>query len=135
MKDLTVKSQETIENGQAVAQDKGHQELKSVHILSALLNDGEGTIPLVISRVSNDAFKKLTQKVSEELGKLPVVSGSSQVYSSSEINQLYPQAKKESKAMGDEFVSVEHLFLAMFEQPIGKVIEGAGIKKLLSRKF
>jgi ATP-dependent Clp protease ATP-binding subunit ClpB len=129
MKDLTVKSQEAYQNGQAIAQEKGHQELKSAHILSALLNDGEGTIPLALSRVSNDAFKKLNQKVSEELSRFPVVSGSDQVYSSSELNQLYPLAKKESKAMGDEYVSVEHLFLAMFEQPIGKIIESAGIKK------
>ena len=62
MKDLTVKSQEAFQNGQAIAQEKGHQELKSAHILSALLNDGEGTIPLALSRVSNDAFKKLNQK-------------------------------------------------------------------------
>lgn len=129
MKDLTVKSQEAFQNAQAIAQEKGHQELKSAHILSALLNDGEGTIPLVLSRVSNDAFKKLSQKVSDELNRLPVVSGSDQVYSSSELNQLYTSAKKESKAMGDEYVSVEHLFLAMFDQSIGKVIEAAGVKK------
>ena len=129
MKDLTVKSQEAFQNAQAIAQDKGHQELKSAHILSALLNDGEGTIPLVLSRVSNDAFKKLSQKVSDELNRLPVVSGSDQVYSSSELNQLYTSAKKESKAMGDEYVSVEHLFLAMFDQAIGKIIESAGVKK------
>lgn len=129
MKDLTIKSQEAFQNGQALAQEKGHQELKPAHILLALLKDGEGTIPLVLSRVSNDAFQKLTQKVTEEINRYPVVSGSNQIYSSSELNQLYPQAKKESKNMGDEFVSVEHLFLAMFDLPIGKTIESAGIKK------
>jgi len=129
MKDLTIKSQEAFQNGQSIAQEKGHQELKPAHILMALLNDAEGTIPLVLSRISNDAFQKLTQKTKDELNRYPEVSGSNQVYSSSDLNQLYPQAKKESKAMGDEFVSVEHLFLAMFDLPIGKIIDSVGIKK------
>lgn len=129
MKDLTVKSQEAFQNGQTIAEEKGHQEIKTVHLLSAMLNDGEGTIPLVLSRISNDAFKKLSQKVSEELNRLPVVSGSSQVYPANELNQLYQAAKKEAKNMGDEFVSVEHLFLALYDQSIGKLIESAGVKK------
>lgn len=131
MNDYTTKSQEALQNAHENAKQAGHSELKSAHVLMALLNDKEGTIALALNKIGKNTYNNLVQKTQEELNKLPTVKGASEVYSSSEFNQLIQQAKKESKAMGDEYVSVEHLFLALYDQTIGKIIDAVGVKKSL----
>ncbi len=113
MEKLTNKSREALLEAQNLAIGSRHTELRNIHVLAALLKQEDGLVPSVLEKlgVNRQLFNK---QVEEALAKLPVVQGEQQVYQSREFSTLLADAAKQAEAMQDEYVSVEHLLLAMF---------------------
>ena len=115
-KEYTAKSREALSAAHQLAASHNHQELVPLHLLSALLGDTQGIAASVLENAGVDRLA-LAQAVEEELGSLPAVSGpgATQVYASREVSKVLATAEKEATQLGDEFISVEHLLLALFE--------------------
>ena len=112
---LTQKSQEALATASELAQGKSHSQVEPVHLLAALLSDPQGLVPEILFRIGIRP-EAIEPRLNEELKHLPVLSGPGQVYLSPHLNQILEKAKKESEKFKDEFVSVEHLILALAEQ-------------------
>jgi ATP-dependent Clp protease ATP-binding subunit ClpB len=113
---FTVKSQEAIQSAGTLATEHGNPELLPLHLLAALLEDKESIIVPVLQKVGV-ATDQLTTKTTEALSKLPKVSGSSaQPGMSNAIQKVLDQAFKEADNFKDEYVSTEHLLLALAQQ-------------------
>ncbi|MGC1293495.1 MAG: ATP-dependent chaperone ClpB [Alloacidobacterium sp.] len=113
---FTVKSQEAIQSAGTLATEHGNPELLPLHLLAALLEDKESIIVPVLQKVGV-ATDQLTTKTTEALNKLPKVSGSSaQPGMSNAIQKVLDQAFKEADNFKDEYVSTEHLLLALAQQ-------------------
>jgi ATP-dependent Clp protease ATP-binding subunit ClpB len=112
---FTVKSQEAIQSASALATENGNPELLPLHLLAALLEDKEGIIVPVLQKVGV-ATDQLIAKTHEALSKLPKVSGGSQPGMSNAMQKVLDQAFKEADNFKDEYVSTEHLLLALTQQ-------------------
>src|SRR5215475_15542737 len=112
---FTVKSQEAIQSAGTLATEHGNPELLPLHLLSALLEDKDGIIVPVLQKVGV-ATDQLIAKTTEALGKLPKVSGGAQPGMSNAMQKVLDQAFKEADNFKDEYVSTEHLLLALAQQ-------------------
>ena len=112
---FTQKSLEAVQNTEKLAYEYGNQQIDQEHLLYSLLTVEDSLIFKLITKmgISGDQFR---DEVQQAIGKLPKVSGG-QVYFSNDANKVLVNAEDEAKAMWDEYVSVEHLFLAMLKQP------------------
>ncbi len=115
---LTEKSQEALRTAQGVASRRGHQGVDVEHVLAALLEDESGLAGRVLQKAGADE-KAVRDSVERALEKLPQVSGSGhnpdQVYVTQRLARLLEKAEGEAKGLKDDYVSVEHLLLAMME--------------------
>ena len=112
---FTHKSQEAIINAQVLAQDHGQQYIEALHVLIALLQQTESLINPILEKLKIDP-KFIEKKVIEEIEKLPktsIASNVSTVQGTSEVAMLLERAKKEAFKLGDEYISTEHLLLAL----------------------
>ncbi len=109
---FTVKSQEAVQAASQLAAEHGNPEILPLHLLGALVEDKEGIIVPVLEKVGVPAAQ-LRAKVQDALDKLPNVSGGSQPNASSSLNKVFEQAFKEAANFKDEYVSTEHLLLAL----------------------
>ncbi|HQG45590.1 MAG TPA: Clp protease N-terminal domain-containing protein, partial [bacterium] len=112
MDKLTIKAQEALGRSQQAAGDNGHQQIEPLHVLLALLNDPEGMARSLAKRIGADPGL-LINRTTEALAKIPRVSGSGQMYYSRETGELFDSAQKEAGQLRDEYISVEHLLLAL----------------------
>src|SRR5947209_5154416 len=136
---LTEKAQEALRSAQSTAVRMGHQQIDVEHLLSALLDQEQGLVPAVLNKadVSPEALKV---RVQQELERLPRISGQGgapdQFYVSGRFNALMTRAEDEAKRFKDEYVSVEHLLLAMTDDggPAGRMLKEFGVtrQRLLS---
>ena len=113
---LTVKSQEAIQEAQSLSQRKGNQELNVEHLLVALLQDDEGTPRQILKRTGVD-ISGLLRDLETELEKFPKISGATpmgQLYMSARLRGTLEKAFEETTNFGDEYISTEHLLLALF---------------------
>lgn len=112
---FTQKSMEAVQDCEKLAYEYGNQEIEQEHLLVALLQQENGLIPQMIEKmeIQLEYFKDNAIRHLEARTK---VSGG-QVYVGKDLNQVLIHAEDEAKAMGDEYVSVEHLFLAMIRYP------------------
>jgi len=110
---FTVKSQEAMQRASSLAAENGNPEIVGLHLLSALLEDKEGIIVPLLQKVGV-ANEELATKANLAIGTLPKVSGSSvQPSMSNALQKAIDQAFKEAENFKDEYVSTEHLFLAL----------------------
>ena len=112
---FTHKSQEAILQAQSIAQERGQQQIDALHLLLALLNQEGSVILTVLQRLGVDV-EKLKREVEFSLEKIPVIYSPQvfgQFYLTQDMAKVLEMAKKEALKMGDEFISVEHLFLAL----------------------
>ena len=112
---LTIKSQEALQEAQRYAESKGNQELQPEHLLWALLSDDEGVSSQILRRLNVDT-KSLRGDLEKEIDRLPKVSGATplgQLYISPRLKEAMEKAFKEAEHLNDEYVSVEHLLLAI----------------------
>ena len=110
---FTVKSQEAVQNASQLAAENGNPEILPLHLLAALLGDKEGVIPSVLDKIGVPVGQ-LDAKAKEAVNQLPKVSGASaQPGASNALNQVFEAAFKEAEQFKDDYVSTEHLLLAL----------------------
>jgi len=107
----TVKSQEALERAQRLARDRSHQELQPEHLLAALLQESEGTVATVLEKIGVPRADLLVQ-VEQALDRLPRVQGAS-LYVGEGLRGVLEAAEAQAERLKDEFVSVEHLLMAL----------------------
>ena len=116
----TKRSMEAIQDAQTIALNHNHQQIEQLHLLMALLRQESGLIPQLLKRMGKTP-ESLEAAVEDKLRKLPAVTGSGReagkYYIARSVDQLFTHAEAVAASMKDEFVSVEHLFLAMIDQP------------------
>lgn len=123
---FTVKSQEAVQAASTLAGENGNPEILTLHLLAALLNDRESIVVPVLEKVGV-ATAQLDAQVKAALDKLPKVNGAAaQPGVSAALNKVFDQAFKEAEKFKDEYVSTEHLLLALAEQ------KGDGAQLLLA---
>jgi len=133
---LTQKSQEALQSAQTKALRYGHQEVDGEHLLLALLEQPEGLVPRLLARMEAPT-EALKAEVERELSRRPKVSGpgaeAGKIYLTQRLQQIFLRAEDEAKRLKDEYVSVEHLLLAMIEEgsssPVGKVLASFNITR------
>src|SRR5437667_59176 len=110
---FTVKAQEAVHRGNELASEHGNPELLPLHLLAALLEDKEGIVPPVLEKIGIGPQLVLNE-IYREIERLPKVSGgAAQAALSQAANQLLDRAFKEADNFKDEYVSTEHLLLAI----------------------
>ena len=114
---FTQKSVEAVQAAQQMASARQNQEIEQEHLLLALLEQKEGLIPQLMQKAGVDATS-LRQKLTAAVERLPQVSGSGagQMYLSRDLEQALNEAEKIAREMHDEYTSVEHLMLGLFEK-------------------
>ncbi len=112
---FTHKSQEAIVNAQSIAQENGQQYIEAVHLLTALLRQPDNIVRPILSQlgVNIDQLNSQVQAVIDQLPKTAVSAQVGMVQGTSEVANILERAKKEAEKIGDEFISTEHLFLAL----------------------
>ena len=119
---LTQKSQEALHDAQTKALRFGHQEVDGEHLLLALLEQSEGLVPPLLARAGADV-DRLREDLEAELEKRPRVTGSGaepgKVYVTQRLNRVLEAAEKEARRLKDEYVSVEHLVVALLDEGSG----------------
>ncbi|WP_312046036.1 ATP-dependent chaperone ClpB [Anaerotignum sp.] len=112
---FTQKSLEAIQNAQSVAVEYGNPQIEQQHLLAMLLTQEDGLIPELLQKM-NVNVNGLLQAVEAEIKKLPRMSGG-QTYASGDLEKTLVASEKLAEKMTDEYVSVEHIFLAMLNAP------------------
>jgi ATP-dependent Clp protease ATP-binding subunit ClpB len=126
---FTIKAQEALQNAQEVAAEKNHGELKALHLLAALIEDDQSLVVPVLERLGVN-MEKLDEQIELELGRIPPILANSnvgQLYLSQELMRVLDQSAKVAAQQHDEFVSCEHMLLALLDVP--------GSAKSLLEKF
>jgi len=129
---FTQKSQEALQTAQSLAESLGHPELQPEHLLKVLLGQSDGVVVPVLRKMGIDPGL-LQRKTEELLDRLPKVSGAgaSQPHASAHLRRILDQAFKTASSMQDEYVSQEHLFLAMAgdkDSPAGAMLRANGVE-------
>jgi ATP-dependent Clp protease ATP-binding subunit ClpB len=125
---LTIKSQEALQEAQDNCTARGHQTLEAVHVLAALLAQADGSTVPVLQKLGL-SVDQLSGDVERQLSQLPKVTGGAQPQMSAGTSRVLQAAFTEAEAMGDEYVSTEHLLLAMVKDgadSAGRVLRARG---------
>jgi len=128
---LTIKTQEALSRAQSIASENGHQSIEDIHLMAALLEQKDGVIIPILAKleINTDEFIK---KVEEAVKKFPKVSGQNvQIYLSSELNDILNSATREAEQLKDDFISTEHILIALSESRgrTGELLRQYGITK------
>ena len=119
----TQKSLEAVQLAQTIAREHHHQQMEQIHLLCALLEQDGGLTPQLLRKM-DVTVESLNAAANAELGKLPAVTGSVEAdrfYISADMDRCFTAAEDQAKSMRDDYVSVEHLFLALLETAAGGV--------------
>src|SRR3989454_1715214 len=123
---LTEKAQDVIRGAQALAQRRGHAQIDVEHLAVALLSQDGGVAPRIVEKAGGNP-QSLVQRLQQALERLPRVSGpgapAGQVYIAPRVNEILNGAETEAQRMKDEYVSIEHLLLALAGLKDGAVAE------------
>ncbi|MBI2440682.1 MAG: ATP-dependent chaperone ClpB [Lentisphaerae bacterium] len=130
----TQKVQEAVHSAQALALRYGHQEVDGEHLLSALLEQSNGLAPRLLERLGV-SIAALQERLEQELSRRPRVSGggteAGKVYITQRLDRLFLKAADEAKRLKDDYVSVEHLLLALIAEgrstPSGRLLSEFGV--------
>ncbi|MCC6932848.1 MAG: ATP-dependent chaperone ClpB [Deltaproteobacteria bacterium] len=133
---FTEKTQQLIQNAQKVASRYGHVEVDGEHLLSAAINQVGGIFPKLLQRMEVDS-NQLNQAIENALQSKPKVSGPGvepgKVYISQRVNQILLNAEREASRLKDEYISVEHVALALVDEqdrtPAGRSLKEFGVTR------
>ena len=114
LKNLTLKSAEALQGAQQMAMQLKHQQMETGHLLLSLINQKEGIVRPMFEKMGID-LATASQQLQQQLQKLPQVTNPQAVVSQ-ELAKVLQQAEKEAKSLGDEYISTEHLILAIASQ-------------------
>ena len=135
MQKLTQKSLEALRFCQNEARENGNSQVEQVHLLHALTAQKEGLIPELLQKINVDT-SSLNRNAEEAIDRLPKVSGSGadpdKIYVSGALNSVLEESEAQAGKMGDEFISVEHLMLALIvkaDSTVKELLRGAGLTK------
>lgn len=125
----TTKSQEAIQKAQQIALDFGHQSIEPQHLLEGILQVDENISAFLMKKSEAD-LNLIREKNREALEKLPKVEGGN-IYLSQNANKILLDAPNVAKKMGDEYVTVEHLWLSLLEvnSEVSKILKDFGVTK------
>ena len=113
---MTEKTREALAAAGAAAREYGHQEIRPIHLLSALAHQEGGLLPSLLKRIGTPN-SLLSEAVEAELAKLPKVTGNAvDVYPSRDFSNILVEARDRAEKMKDEYISVEHLLMAMIDK-------------------
>jgi len=127
----TEKSISAVQEASNKAQELGNAQIEQEHLLFSLLSQENGLIPEILKGMGI-SLNKLLDFVNERISKLSRVSGGSQIYMSNDLNQVLVESEKQAKSMQDEFVSVEHIFLALLQKSnraVSEIFKSLSISK------
>ena len=128
---LTIKSQEALAGAQSLAVKSGHQAVEPLHLLATLLAEGEGVVTPLLEKLEVDRTR-LQARVLNELESLPRVNGAegSPSYATAEFARVIDEATSAAAKMNDEFVSTEHLLLALLsvDTAAARVLRETGVQ-------
>ena len=129
---LTQKSQEALSEAQNLAISHGHQEVDVEHLTLALLSQKDGLIPSILEKLGANAAA-LGARLDQLLERKPRITGGydkDRIYLSQNLSKVLTDAEKRAQALGDEYVSVEHLFAAILDlpqHPVAKLLAESGV--------
>ncbi|MHB8874001.1 MAG: ATP-dependent chaperone ClpB [Myxococcaceae bacterium] len=126
----TVKAQEAVQEGQTLARRAGHPNYEPEHLMKALLAQQEGIVSPILQKIGADA-RLAAGRVDEALSKFPRVQGGEGATLSQRLLKLFDKAEDEAKALKDEYVSSEHLLLALTQDKsmVGEVLKSSGVSR------
>ena len=129
---FTIKAQEAIGEAQQIASSYSHQEIRGEHLLLALINQKDGVIPSILQKLEV-SHEELKIKLEKLLEKIPQVYGGSEgQHIGNELNDILDRAQQEAQKVKDEYVSTEHLFIALVEAEgtrVSNILKAEGISK------
>ncbi len=126
---FTQKAQEAVVRAQQLAQEMNQQSIEPAHLLLALLEQPEGVVPAIVTRVAG-SVQGLRQEVNTELQNRPKVYGANQqVGLSRPASDVLNAAERFARGMQDEYVSTEHILLGLTESPMGRVMAKYGLTR------
>jgi ATP-dependent Clp protease ATP-binding subunit ClpB len=133
---MTQKSQEALQRAQNLAVEHGHQEIAPEHLLEALIQEESELIPRLLNNI-NIPLALIKEKAQRAINKLPRISGPGmspdKFYVNRELSQLLVKSEEEMKALKDEYLSVEHMVLAMIESgsatQVGKIFQELNVDR------
>lgn len=113
---FTLMSQEAFQQAQSLAEGLGHREIRPAHLLLSFLGQEDNVVPTVLLKIGANP-KEMTADLKNVLEKQPKIEGAGDVYSSNDLKQIMAGAQKEADNLKDEYISTEHLLLAMLKAP------------------
>jgi len=125
---MTVKAQGAVESAQEVAARHENQQIEPIHLLAALVVQADGVVPPLLARLGVRS-EALSEEIEREIGRLPKVQGFAQQHMGRPLNEVLERAFKEADSFKDEYVSTEHLFLAIAARdrdPAGQLLKRQG---------
>jgi ATP-dependent Clp protease ATP-binding subunit ClpB len=130
---FTLKSQEALQEAKGVAERHHHQQIDVEHLLLALISQKEGTVIPILQKLEANVELMVSQ-LNDELNRIPKVTGegAGQVYLSSRVNEIFNMAWKEAERLMDEYLSTEHLLLAIADERRGsayQILQNNGVTK------
>ncbi|MGA2465996.1 MAG: ATP-dependent chaperone ClpB [Thermodesulfobacteriota bacterium] len=130
---FTLKAQEALQEAKAIAERKSHQQIDVEHLLLALLTQKEGIVIPILQKLGANP-DLIASQLDEELRRIPQVTGRGvgQVYLSSRLNEIFNIAWKEAERLTDEYLSTEHLLIAISDEKQGasyQILRRSGVTK------
>ncbi len=125
---MTVKAQEAVQSAQEIAARHEHQQMEPIHLLASLVSQPDGVVSPLLARLGIPG-EMLLQEIEREIARLPKVQGIAQQHMGRALNDALEQAFQEADKFKDEYVSTEHLFLAIAGQdrdPAGQLLKRHG---------
>jgi ATP-dependent Clp protease ATP-binding subunit ClpB len=125
---MTVKAQEALQQANEIAARHQNQQIEPVHLLEALVSQADGVVPSLLARLGIRT-EALTQEIEREISRLPKVQGFAQQHMGKPLNNVLERAFDEAERFKDEYVSTEHLFLALAGEdrdPAGQLLKRQG---------
>jgi ATP-dependent Clp protease ATP-binding subunit ClpB len=126
---FTIKSQEVMQQAVSLVQSRGQQSIETVHLLACLMKVGDNVLKFIFQKMGMNA-SQIALLVDKQMASYPRVEGG-QPYLSNESNGVLTKATDLSKQMGDEYVSLEHLLLALLlvKSPVSSILKDAGMNE------
>jgi ATP-dependent Clp protease ATP-binding subunit ClpB len=130
---LTLKAQEALQEAKSIAEKKHHQQIEVEHLLSALLAQKDGIVPPILQKLGANP-DLIHSQLENELNRIPQVTGRGvgQIYLSGRVNEILNAAWKEAETLTDEYLSTEHLLIAIADEKQGasyEILQRNGVTK------
>ena len=128
---FTLKSQEALQAAQAHAQELGNPQVTAEHLLYALVQQKDGVVLPILQKLGAD-IQAVARDLGAAVSKLPKVQGQGELYLSATLNRILEDAQKEADSFKDDYVSTEHLLIALANakgEAVSRLLQSQGVTK------